>query len=139
MMKRQACPVIIDSSAVLAIFFQESDGRRYLRTVMDAEPRRMSVSNWLEATMVVDRRGSAVAANWVEEFMYDAQIELMPVSVSQAAIARLAWRVFGRGAHPARLNYGDCFAYALAKETREPLLFKGNDFAKTDVEPALKD
>ena len=89
--------------------------------------------------MVVDRRGNAIAANWFDEFMKNVQIELVPVSVSQAAIARHAWRVFGRGVHPARLNYGDCFAYALAKETREPLLFKGDDFAQTDVEPALKD
>jgi ribonuclease VapC len=131
--------VIIDSSAVLAIFLQEHDGRRYLRAVMDAEARRMSVSNWLETSMVVDRRGSPVAVNWLEAFMQSAQIELMPVSVSQAEIARRAWRMFGRGVHPAKLNYGDCFAYALAKETREPLLFKGDDFAQTDVEPALKD
>lgn len=131
--------MILDLSAVLAILLQESDGRRFLRAVLDAEPRRMSVSNWLEATMVVDRRGNAIAANWFDEFMKNVQIELVPVSVSQAAIARHAWRVFGRGVHPARLNYGDCFAYALAKETREPLLFKGDDFAQTDVEPALKD
>jgi ribonuclease VapC len=131
--------VIIDSSAVLAIFLQEYDGRRYLRAVLDAEPRRMSVSNWLEASMVVDRRGNALAVNWLEEFMLNAQIELIPVSIAQASIARRAWRTFGRGVHPARLNYGDCFAYALAKETREPLLFKGNDFAQTDIEPALKD
>ena len=99
----------------------------------------MSVSNWFETTMVIDRRGNALAANWLDEFMMNAHIELMPVSVSQAIIARHAWRVFGRGNHPAKLNYGDCFAYALAKETREPLLFKGTDFAQTDVEPALKD
>jgi ribonuclease VapC len=131
--------VIIDSSAVLAVFLQEADGRRYLNAIMDADARRMSVSNWLEASMVVDRRGNALAANWLEEFMRTARIELMPVSVSQATIARRAWQMFGRGIHPARLNYGDCFAYALAKETREPLLFKGDDFAQTDVEPALKD
>jgi len=88
--------------------------------------------------MVVDRRGNAIAVNRLEEFMLNAAIELIPVSVSQASIARLAWRTFGRGSHPARLNYGDCFAYALAKESREPLLFKGNDFAQTDIEPALK-
>jgi ribonuclease VapC len=68
----------------------------------------------------------------------NAHIELMPVSLLQASIARHAWRVFGRGIHPACLNYGDCFAYALAKETREPLLFKGNDFAQTDIESALR-
>jgi ribonuclease VapC len=97
----------------------------------------MSVSNWLEATMVVDRRGTAVAVNRLEDFMQGARVELMPVSVSQATIARRAWRTFGRGIHPARLNYGDCFAYALAKETGEALLFKGSDFSQTDVEPAL--
>ncbi len=131
--------MIIDSSAVLAVFLQEPDGRRYLRAIMDADARRMSVSNWLEASMVVDRRGNALAANWLEEFIRTARIELMPVSISQAAIARRAWQMFGRGAHAARLNFGDCFAYALAKETREPLLFKGDDFAQTDIEPALKD
>jgi ribonuclease VapC len=99
----------------------------------------MSVSNWLEATMVVDRRGNGVAASLFEGFMQDARIELMAVSLAQAGIARTAWRTYGRGSHSARLNYGDCFAYALAKETREPLLFKGTDFAQTDIEPALKD
>jgi ribonuclease VapC len=131
--------VIIDSSAVLAIVLREPDGRRYLRAVLNAALRRMSVSNWLEATMVIDRRGNALAINLLENFIRLASIELMPVSVAQATIARGAWRTFGRGVHPARLNYGDCFAYALAKDTSEPLLFKGNDFAQTDVEPALKD
>jgi ribonuclease VapC len=131
--------LIIDSSAMLAIFMQEPDGRRYLRAIVDADQRRMSVSNWLEATIVVERRGSAIAANGLDEFMQNARIDLMPVSVYQAMIARRAWRMFGRGNHPAKLNYGDCFAYALAKETGEPLLFKGADFAQTDVEPALKD
>jgi ribonuclease VapC len=124
---------------MLAIFMQEPDGRRYLRAIVDADQRRMSVSNWLEATIVVERRGSAIAANGLDEFMQNARIDLMPVSVYQAMIARRAWRMFGRGNHPAKLNYGDCFAYALAKETGEPLLFKGADFAQTDVEPALKD
>jgi ribonuclease VapC len=130
--------VIIDSSAVLAIVLREPDGRQYLRAVLSAMPRRMSVSNWLEATMVVDRRGNALAVDRLEDFMHGAEIEVMPVSVSQGALARRAWRTYGRGIHPARLNFGDCFAYALAKETCEPLLFKGNDFAQTDVEPALK-
>jgi ribonuclease VapC len=131
--------VIIDSSAILAIILRELDGRRYLRAILADHPRRMSVSNWLEATMVVDRRGNALAINRLENFMQRAKVELMPVSLAQATIARRAWQMFGRGVHPARLNYGDCFAYALAKETSEPLLFKGNDFAQTDIEPALKD
>ncbi len=74
-----------------------------------------------------------------EDFIRDAQVELVPVSQPQASTARRAWSLFGRGIHPAKLNFGDCFAYALAKETREPLLFKGADFAQTDIEPALKD
>jgi ribonuclease VapC len=131
--------VIIDSSAMLAIIFREFDGRRYLRAILADQSRRMSVSNWLEATMVVDRRGNALAINRLETFMERAKIELIPVSVSQATTARRAWQMFGCGVHPAKLNYGDCFAYALAKETSEPLLFKGNDFAQTDVESALKD
>jgi ribonuclease VapC len=131
--------VIIDSSAILAIILRELDGRRYLRAILADHPRRMSVSNWLEATMVVDRRGNALAINRLENFMQRVKVELMPVSLAQATIARRAWQMFGRGVHPARLNYGDCFAYALAKETSKPLLFKGNDFAQTDIEPALKD
>ena len=131
--------MIIDSSAILTIVLGEPDRFRYVEALLEGAPRRMSVANWLESTMVVDRRGSALSISHFEEFMRDAAIECMPVSVSQASIARLAWRTFGRGVHPAQLNYGDCFAYALAKETREPLLFKGNDFTQTDIEPALKD
>ncbi len=130
--------MIIDSSAVLAILLREPDGRTYLRAVLNAASRRMSVSNWFEATMVADRRGNSAAADRLEAFMRETEIELMPVSVSQGLLARHAWRTFGRGVHKAKLNYGDCFAYALAKETGEPLLFKGNDFAQTDIEPALK-
>jgi ribonuclease VapC len=131
--------VIVDSSAILAIVLREPDRFRYLDAMLESMPCRMSVANWLEATMVVDRRGSALSISRFEDFLRDAKIELMPVSVAQVGIARTAWRTFGRGNHPAKLNYGDCFAYALAKETREPLLFKGTDFAQTDIEPALKD
>jgi ribonuclease VapC len=131
--------VIVDSSAVLAIVLREDDRERYVDAILTATPVRMSVANWLEATMVVDSRGSPVAVSRFEDFFRDARIELMPVSLSQAGIARRAWRIYGRGTHPAKLNFGDCFAYALAKETNEPLLFKGNDFAQTDVEPALRD
>ncbi len=131
--------MIVDSSAILAIVLREPDRFRYVDAMLDNAPRRMSIANWLETTMVVDRRGGAVSVSRFEDFLRHAQIELMPVSVSQAMIARRAWQTFGRGAHPAGLNYGDCFAYALAKETHEPLLFKGDEFAQTDIEPALKD
>ncbi len=131
--------MIVDSSAILAIMLQEPDSDAYLDAVMTAPVRRMSVANWLEATMVVDGRGTDNAIARFEEFMDGARIELVPVSLGQATIARRAWRVYGRGNHRARLNYGDCFAYALAKETGEPLLFKGDDFSQTDIESALKD
>jgi ribonuclease VapC len=131
--------VIVDSSAILAIVLQEPGQERFVDAIVDADACRMSVSNWFEATMVIDRRGNTEAVNRLDDFMQRARIEVMPISVSQGEIARRAWRTYGRGIHPARLNYGDCFAYALAKETREPLLFKGNDFAQTDLEPALKD
>jgi ribonuclease VapC len=131
--------VIVDSSAILAIVLREPDQERFVDAIVEADLCRMSVSNWFEASMVVDRRGTTEAINRLDDFMQRARIQVMPVSVSQGEIARRAWRTYGRGAHPARLNYGDCFAYALAKETREPLLFKGNDFAQTDIEPALKD
>jgi ribonuclease VapC len=128
----------LDSSALLAIILEEPDGELFLDAILASTQVRMSVANWLEATMVVDRRGTPVAINRFEDFIREARIELMPVSLSQAGIARVAWRMFGRGSHPAKLNFGDCFAYALTKEAREPLLFKGNDFPLTDVEPALK-
>jgi ribonuclease VapC len=130
--------MIVDSSAVLAIMLSEQDSEAYLDALLSVGPRRMSVANWLETAMVIDRRGTTAAASGFEEFMRDADIEVMPVTASQGTLARAAWQRYGRGNHPAKLNYGDCFAYALAKETREPLLFKGNDFARTDVEPALK-
>lgn len=131
--------MIVDASAILANVLGEPDGELFLDAILASPQVRMSVANWLEATMVIDRRGTPVAISRFEDFMGDAQIELMPVSVSQAGVARGAWRLFGRGSHPAKLNYGDCFAYALSKESREPLLFKGDDFARTDIESALKD
>jgi ribonuclease VapC len=131
--------VIVDSSALLAVVLKEADIDRYLDAMLLADRLRMSTANWFEASMVVESRGDAAARAFFDEFVRLAGIDLVPVSVAQAQAAREAWRVFGRGQHGAKLNFGDCFAYALARETREPLLFKGNDFARTDVAPALRD
>ena len=98
----------------------------------------MSVANWLEATIVVESRGDTVSTRSLDRFVRDAQVELVPVTLEQTELARTAWRDYGRGNHPARLNFGDCFAYSLAKLRKQPLLFKGGDFAQTDIEPALK-
>jgi len=131
--------VIIDSSALLAIMLFEPEAEACMDAIVAAPSPLMSVANWVETTMVMDRRTDPATVARFEDFVRDARIELMPVSVSQAHIARRAWRLYGKGRHPARLNYGDCFAYALAKDTGQPLLFKGRDFTRTDIEPALKD
>lgn len=131
--------MIVDSSALLAVILDETDGDRYIRALVRGRPLRMSAANWLEAVLVVDGRGSMAASVRFEDLVRRLRIEVVPVTVDHAYRARTAHREYGRGNHPARLNYGDCFAYALAKLEGEPLLFKGGDFAQTDVEPALKD
>ena len=128
--------MIVDSSAVLAILFSEPDARRHAGAIMAASPCRMSVANVLEASIVVERRGGDSTAHELDTLLKSAEIELVPVTVEHLEAARRAWRRFGKGNHPAALNFGDCFAYALAKATGEPLLFKGEDFAQTDIEAA---
>ena len=128
--------MIVDSSALLAILFSEPDARRHAGAIMAASPCRMSVANVLEASIVVERRGGDTAAHELDTLLESAGIELVPVTVEHLEAARRAWRRFGKGNHPAALNFGDCFAYALAKATGEPLLFKGEDFAQTDIEVA---
>ena len=128
--------MIVDSSAVLAILFSEPDARRHASAIMTASPCRMSVANVLEASIVVERRGGDTAGHELDALLERADVELVPVTVEHLEAARRAWRRFGRGNHRAALNFGDCFAYALAKSTGEPLLFKGEDFAQTDIEAA---
>lgn len=126
--------MIVDSSAVLAILFGEADARRHASAIMAAYPCSMSVANVLEASIALERRGGATAAHELDALLERAEIELVPVTVEHLEAARRAWRRFGKGNHPAALNFGDCFAYALARTTGEPLLFKGGDFSQTDIE-----
>ena len=128
--------MIIDTSAVVAILLAESDAARYERTISTAWPRRMSVVALLETTMVIEGRSGPDAGHDIDQFLQEAEIELTPVTLEQVEAARQAWRRFGKGHHEAALNFGDCFAYALATVTGEPLLFKGDDFRHTDVEAA---
>ena len=128
--------MIIDTSAVVAILLAESDAARYERTISTAWPRRMSVVALLETTMVIEGRSGPDAGHDIDQFLQEAEIELTPVTLEQVEAARQAWRRFGKGNHEAALNFGDCFAYALATVTGEPLLFKGDDFRHTDVEAA---
>ncbi len=130
--------MIIDSSAVLAILFDEDDAPDYAREIDAAEAPRMSAANWLETAIRVDRSGNPVASNAFDDFVREAELLVEPVTATQVQIARAAYRAYGRGTgHPAKLNFGDCFAYALARETGEPLLFKGDDFSRTDVKGVL--
>ena len=128
--------MIVDTSAIIAILFDEADADLYDRAIVAAPICRMSVANFLEATLVLEGREGVGAGHAFDAFVEEAEMELVPVSVEQARAARQAWRRFGRGNHPAALNFGDCFAYALPAVTGEPLLFKGDDFARTDVEVA---
>ena len=128
--------MIIDTSAIMAILLGESDATHYEQAIATAWPRRMSAVALLEATMVVEGRAGAAAGRQLDMFLDKAEIELAPVTPEHVEAARRAWRRFGKGNHRAALNFGDCFAYALAKTTGEPLLFKGDDFAHTDVEAA---
>ncbi len=125
--------MVIDTSAVLAILLAEDDAEHYARAIEDAEVCRASVATYLEAALVIDNRGDAVASREFDLFFRRAGMAIEPVTFEQAQIARLAYRDFGKGRHPAGLNFGDCLSYALAKSLDEPLLFKGADFSQTDV------
>ena len=128
--------MIVDTSAVLAVLFGEPDAARYEKAIAAASPCRMSAVGLLEAAIVVESRGGTAAGHELDVFLEKAVIELVPVTAEHADTARRAWRRFGKGNHPAGLNFGDCFAYALAEAAGEPLLFKGEDFARTNIEAA---
>jgi len=129
--------VIVDSSAVLAVLNREPDAEVFQEAMLTAAPCRMSVANLLETSIVVEGRGGAEAGHELDAFLEYAQVVASPVTVEHLEAARMAWRRFGKGRHPAGLNFGDCFAYALARVADEPLLYKGNDFARTDIPAAL--
>ena len=129
--------MIVDSSALLAVLNREPDADLFQNTILAAAPCRMSVANMLEAAIVVESRGGAEAGHELDAFLEHAQIEPAPVTVEHLEAARQAWRRFGKGRHQASLNFGDCFAYALAQVSGEPLLYKGDDFAHTNITAAL--
>jgi ribonuclease VapC len=126
--------VIVDSSAILAILFNEPDAEVYATAIASASSCRISAANYVEAAVVVDSQSPAMGARQFDAFMRRAGIVIEPVTEEQALLARQAYADFGKGRHPAGLNFGDCFSYALAMSSGEPLLFKGNDFSQTDVQ-----
>ena len=129
--------MIVDTSAIIAIVRREPEGSAFFDRVLEASRPTMSAPTFVEASLVVEGRGGRQAGADLDRFLAAAGIEIVAVTADTARLAREAWRVWGRGNHPARLNFGDCFAYALAQERGEPLLFKGEDFARTDVRRAL--
>jgi ribonuclease VapC len=126
--------MIVDASAILAIFLREAEGPQFLDQII-ADPRpKISVINWMEVAIRVERQGAPDAIAAFESLVEELGLVLVPADAEQGVIARRAYRLYGKGSsHPAQLNLGDCFAYALAISMGEPLLFKGADFAHTDV------
>jgi ribonuclease VapC len=129
--------MIIDTSALIAILFNEVDADLYANALASSEHRLMSAANYLESAIVVDRQRGAAAGRQLDSLILRAEVKVESVTKEQADIARQAYLDFGKGAHPAGLNFGDCFSYALAKSLGLPLLFKGEDFALTDIESVL--
>ncbi|MGA7220067.1 MAG: type II toxin-antitoxin system VapC family toxin [Candidatus Sulfotelmatobacter sp.] len=128
--------MILDSSAVVAVLRAEPEAAAIAEIINCTEECRISAVSFVEAAVVIDSGRDPVASRRFDEFFREAEILVEPVTVHQAEIAREAYRDFGKGRHRAGLNFGDCFAYALAKVKGEPLLFKGNGFRHTDVKPA---
>lgn len=130
--------MIVDTSALVAMTLAELECEHFTSTIEAAESARLSAVTYLETGIVLDSRCNAALSRHLDALLTDLDLRIEPVTASQALIARQAFRDFGRGSgHPAQLNFGDCFSYALAKEKREPLLYKGNDFIHTDIEAAV--
>jgi ribonuclease VapC len=130
--------MIVDTSALIAILRNEEDAMAYARAVANAATRRISAATYVETAAVIDASHDPIASRRLDDLLHEARFAIESVTEAQARIAREAYRDFGRGSgHPARLNFGDCFAYALAKAMNEPLLFKGDDFTHTDITSAL--
>jgi ribonuclease VapC len=130
--------MIIDASAIVAILRNEPEAGSCANAIAGTISRRVSAVNYVEAAVVIDGSRDPIASRRFDDLFREAQLVVEPVTESQARIAREAYRDFGKGSgHPAGLNFGDCFAYALAKATGEPILFKGDDFRRTDLTSAL--
>jgi ribonuclease VapC len=131
--------LIVDTSALIAILRDEPDAARYVEALASASSVRMSAANYVEAAIVVDANRDPVLSRRLDDLLVAAEVSVEPVTKEHADIARAAYRDFGKGSgHPAGLNFGDCFSYALARASGRPLLFKGEDFSRTDVESALR-
>jgi ribonuclease VapC len=125
--------MVLDTSAILAILQDEPERRKFNEAIEAAETRSLSTASFVECSMILESRYGADGVRDLDLFIAKARVSLVPVDEEQADLGRRAFRNYGKGRHPASLNFGDCFSYALARALDEPLLFKGNDFPQTDV------
>lgn len=129
--------MVIDSSALIAILLGEPDSEVFAEAIANAPKRLVSAFTALETSIVIESKKGEPGARELDLLLHKSRIEIAPIDEEQFELARRAWRDFGKGRHPAGLNIGDCCSYALSKYFGEPLLFKGDDFSKTDIESAL--
>jgi len=125
--------MIVDTSAIVAILYREPEAAAFVQLIHDADICRLSVASYAELSMVIESQLGPEGMRQAEAFLRRAGITLEPVTLDQGELARQAFLDFGKGRHKAGLNFGDCFSYALAKAVGEPLLFKGDDFSRTDI------
>ena len=125
--------MVIDTSALLAILLDEPERRDFVERIEADATRLTSAATLLETALVIESRRGEAAGRELDLLIQRAQISIVPFDAEQTEVARIAWRKYGKGRHVARLNYGDCFSYALAMVSGEPLLAKGEDFGQTDV------
>lgn len=126
--------MILDTSAIIAILREEPEAAGFRQRIQDSQGCSLSAASYVEAACVVDAARDPVASRRLDDLLFAAQCSIEPVTEKQARIAREAYRDYGKGSgHPAQLNFGDCFSYALAKDLQRPLLYKGRDFSQTDV------
>lgn len=129
--------MVIDTSALLAVILNEDDAEVFAKAIADDPRRLVSVPTVLETTIVTEARHGESAGRELDLMLHRMSAAIVATNDAQLDIARRAWRRFGRGRHPAGLNFGDCFSYALSRHSGDPLLFKGSDFSRTDIRPAL--
>src|ERR1700676_4226408 len=129
--------MVIDTSALAAVFFAEPERQTFLHAITAAGSRLLSAASMLETGIVLEARRGEAAGREFDLFVVRANLQIVSVDAEQAELARFAWRKYGKGRHPAALNFGDCFSYALAKSSGEPLLAKGTDFVATDIDVCL--
>ena len=129
--------MVVDTSAVIAILFGEPETESFVRVLADDPKKMISAFNALESAIAIEARKGEAGGRELDLLLHRARIEIIALNGDQVELALTAWRKYGKGNHPAGLNIGDCCAYALAKYSGEPLLFKGKDFSQTDIRPVI--